>query len=327
MPPISGVNSPATPTITAHTANTNATTPIGKPISAGVSFNEGPNTHKTRVMYAPFASPDMVKMAIGQNLVRTQQGKPISPLICRTEQDKSELEKTRKISIREQEQEIEKLQSKISDHKEVVDLVKEGGFTHEEACDVGLLTPSELQKTEERLNVLLHTSDALKNLTITNSDALKSLSPDQHKLYVLGHGGPGLDLLAADPDCKQGKVTAYTLALQLAKAGLDPLFSDIRVTSCYSADTRVPVSLKDPDALKDASKPRILRNGNRREPFAQTLSTKMRNVGFTQVSVSGYHGQGLTFSSFMGDGKHHLHKLPDQESGTISSTVRQIFTP
>jgi len=71
---------------------------------------------------------------------------------------------------------------------------------------------------------------------------LNHLSPERDKLYVIGHGGAGLDLLAADEAVTQGHMSAKNLARQMEVSGLPKVFKDIRVTACYSADSIKPTS-------------------------------------------------------------------------------------
>lgn len=316
-----------------HSVETGVTATIGQATSASVSFHEGPNTHKKQgVLYAPFAAPDIVDMAIGKNMVRAQNGKPIYPLICRNEQDRATLEQVRTTQLSRWQADYEEDSLQL---KEYMGHMTQHGFTEEEARQNYPLGPKVFDKVQERLNnkypALI---DALTNLTIKSSDALKSLSPDQHKLYLLGHGGAGMNILAADQACQKGMVTAKEVAHQLAEGGLDKHFTDIRVTACWSADTCAPTSFQKVD-LERASQPQTQRSGFLglfgkkevvAEPFAQTLSNEMKREGFELPIVSGYHGLGMTFSSFSGE--HHLRRLPNsQESNTRASTVREVFIP
>ncbi|WCH23634.1 hypothetical protein [Aeromonas salmonicida] len=356
MPPINGVNT-ATPTITAHTANTDATTPIGQATSASVSFNEGPNTHKERAMYAPFPALDMVRIAAFENATRRRNGKTEAPLICGNQ---AELEGIRQGLISVNENAIKETLSIINeiqysienpviwdpldsaedspefwdpldsaeDSPEYWDKLDSGEIIPDRKSQFAYLQSWELEallvEQTEDLDMLSSVVDALKNLTIETSDALKLLSPGQHKLYVLGHGEPGSDVLSADSECRHGMVTAMKVAHLLAEQGLNKGFRDVRVTSCFSADTCVPTSFKEP-ALYKASQPLFAPNGDVvAEPFAQTLSNEMKRVGFEQPRVSGYHGAGL--SSIYAE--HHQYCLPDtQEPVVRASIVRQVFIP
>lgn len=315
-----------------HSVETGVTATTGQATSASVSFHEGPNTHKKQgVLYAPFAAPDIVDMAIGKNMVRAKNGKPIYPLICRNEQDRAALEQVRTTQLSSWQADYE---ADTLHLKEYMDQMTQQGCTEEEARQKYPLGPEGLEKVQKRIAKYQSLIDALTNLTIKSSDALKSLSPDQHKLYVVGHGGAGMNILAADHSCQQGMVTAKEVAHQLAEGGLDKHFTDIRVTACWSADTCAPTSFQKSD-LERASQPQTQRSGflglfgkNEvvAEPFAQTLSNEMKREGFELPIVSGYHGQGLTFSSFSGE--HHLRRLPNsQESNTRASTVREVFLP
>ncbi|MFV3350074.1 hypothetical protein [Aeromonas veronii] len=336
MQPISGVNSPATQTIAAatHAVKTDATTRTGQATSASVSPHEGPNTHKKQgVLYAPFAGSDIVNMAIGKNMVRAQQGKPIYPLISSNEQDKATLEQLRTTQLSSWKNDYA---ADLLFRQEYMDQMTQRGFTEQEARQYFPLGPEGFDKLQKGLTKYPPIIDALTNLTIKSSNDLKSLSPDQHKLYVVGHGGAGMDILAADEGCQHGMATAKDVAHQLAESGLDKRFTDIRVTACWSADTCAPTSFQK-SALDLAAQPKTQRSGflglfGKQElvaaPFAQILSNEMKREGFEQPRVKGYHGIGMTFSSFIGDGEHHLRRLPKtQESDARASTVRQVFIP
>ncbi|MBZ6067275.1 hypothetical protein LA374_13820 [Aeromonas schubertii] len=335
MPPINGVTTTASHSIVTHGVDTGATTRIGQATSANVSFHEGPNTHqKQGVLYAPFAAPDIVEMAIGKNMIRAQQGKPLYPLICRNEQDKATLEQLRTTLLNTRKEDYEVMTSGLNDY---INQMAKNGFTEEEARqNFPSGGPERFDRLQNNISKLPPMIDALTNLTIKGSDDLKLLPPNQHKLYVVGHGGAGMDILAADQACQQGMVTAKEVAHQLAEGGLDKRFTDIRVTACWSADTCAPTSFQK-SALDRASQPKTQQSGFLglfgfgkkevvAEPFAQTLSNAMKREGFEQPRVSGYHGTGMTFSSFLGE--HHLRRLPDsQESDARASTVRQFFIP
>ncbi|WP_108986483.1 hypothetical protein [Edwardsiella ictaluri] len=269
-------------------------------------------------------------MAIGKNMVRTKQSKPIYPLLSRNEQDKATLEQMRATLLSKWKEEYE---AEILHLKEYIDQITQHGLTEKEARQHYPLGPEGFDNIQKRIVKYCALIDALTNLTIKSSNDLKSLSPDQHKLYVVGHGGAGMDILAEDPACQQGMVTAKEIAHQLAEGGLDKRFTDIRVTACWSADTCEPTSFQK-SALDLASQPETQRSGFLglfgkkeivAEPFAQTLSNEMTREGFEQPRVSGYHGIGMTFSSF---GEHNLRRLPEsEESDARASTVRRVFIP
>lgn len=277
-------------------------------------------------MYAPFASEDMVQQALGRNLSRDTNNKPLYPLVARNDQDRDALEQWRQqksayFSQRAQpfEQTVQQMQSQHNLSRAQIR---------------NMMGAQDFDKAQAASQRFRQQSDILRRLEIRsneNGQELSKLRLDQHKLYIIGHGGPGMNILAADEECQQGMASAVEVAAQLATGKLDKAFGDIRVVACYSADTREPTSFHARD-LARAAKPDATRSGClglfgskvvEAEPFAQTLSNELKKNGFQQPDVAGYHGAGVTFSS-----DHQKRRmLNGQQADIRASDVRQRFTP
>lgn len=274
-------------------------------------------------MYAPFASKDMVAMVVGRNLSRSAKGQALYPMIARNDQEQELLEEFRQEKIGE-------LGQKYKNISGIVDSLRNKS---------NLPLDDKLAKlfgeAESALKILERQDEVLRRIEIRSNEAgqeLSRLQPNHDKLYIIGHGGAGMNMLAADPECREGRVTGKDVARQLADGGLDKAFVDIRISACYSADSRRPMSFHRQD-LERAAEPDTKRGGLlgvfgtrvvTREAFAQTLSNELNRVGFTQASVVGYHGAGVVYSN----GDHQMQCLPDTKHEDIrSSTVRQHFAP
>jgi len=270
------------------------------------------------VMYASFASEDIISQAMGRNLSRDKKGKKLYPLIAANNKDKSEIEASRQQKIsyftKKGNQFPQEVQDMQAASKMSVDQIRKamGAADYDKAILDG--------------KNFLRQADIFKRMEILSNEGGKELTKlknKKHKLYIIGHGGPGLNMLAADEDCKIGMMDASGLAEQLSNGGLDKKFSDIRAVSCYSADTRDPKSFKSKD-LAAAAKPDYDSKSPSTvtaEPFAQSLSNALSKVGFANPNVAGYHGGGVTMSS-----EHHYRRLPGSQQQDIrSSKARERF--
>ncbi|NOJ23248.1 hypothetical protein [Vibrio coralliilyticus] len=280
---------------------------------------------KQGAIYAPFAAEDIVTQALGRNLPRASQGKELYPLISRSDQDKATLEQHRN-------EQIADLSKHIQFDNKINEIVQNTGATRDEIRQ--LMGPDLFDKGMSADLRFKQEVDVLKRLDIQSNEGQQQLSKLQagkDKLYIVGHGGAGMNILAADQACAQGKVTAGDLASQLREGGLPKSFNDIRVTACYSADTKSPKSFHHKD-LQRAAQPTTHKTGFlglfgpkevKAEPFAQTLSNKLKSEGFEQPDVTGYHGAGVSLSP-----EHHHRRLPEtKEQDARSSTVKQHFYP
>ncbi|MPV70219.1 hypothetical protein [Burkholderia sp. BE17] len=287
----------------------------------------GPSSQKSGSLYAAFASKDIVTQALGKNLARSYKGKQLYPLIARNDEDQVLLEKFR-------EKQVSELRGSGSKFFRTIEQFQsDHHFSYGQAREK--LGADVFDKSEAASRKFLWQAEILERIEIRSNEAGQALSrlrPSHDKLYILGHGGAGMDILAADAKCLEGMVKGKDVARQLADGGLDKAFSDIRVTACYSADSRKPMSFH-PEDLVRAAKPDTKRGGlfgvfgakvATREPFAQTLSNELNRVGFAQPSVVGYHGAGVTFPP----NDHHVQHLPEvDQADKRSSEVRQHFAP
>lgn len=325
MPGPLGINS-AQGALPIHATQTASTPQAGQATGASSSPLPGPSSQKTGSLYAAFASEDIVQQALGKNLSRDTNGKPLYPLIARNDQDRGALEQWR------QHEANDLTQRSQSFNQGIQKLQSQHGLTRDQIRTA--MGPQSFDAGQAAANRLQQEADILARMEIRsnqNGQELAHLRPGNDKLYIIGHGGPGMNILAADQQCLQGKATAADVAGQLASGGLDKAFSDIRVTACYSADTRAPSSFA-PRHLAQAAKPNTERSGFlglfgtktvKAEPFAQTLSNELKKAGFAQPNVAGYHGAGVTFST-----DHQQRRLPGtQEADVRSSDVRQRFAP
>lgn len=276
-------------------------------------------------LYAPFASKDMVEKAVGFNIARLVAGKPVYPLIARNDKECGELEQWRRSKI-------EQLNEKTNSASLLIKAIQDKSNLTRDALRIEFGAKA-FDKLSSDITQLQRTVDTLNHLEILSNQThrkLAALRPGVDKLYLLGHGAPGVGKLSADPSGLPA-VTAKELARQLATGGLNVKFKDFRVAACHSADARYPESFKPGDLIR-AAQVAVETDGywncfgfgtSPDKPFAQSLCNELKKAGFKQPEVSGYHGSSVTYST-----THHYCRLPDtQEEDVRSSTVRRRFTP
>ncbi|WP_455872395.1 hypothetical protein [Serratia proteamaculans] len=250
-------------------------------------------------IYIPFAAPDLVDQSLGLNLHRHLKGKALYPLIGSNQNVLVEMEKLRAAEVIKLTTQI----NEVSDQLQKVDisLKSEADWNSEtlrnkishETFDSFVIS---VAKLSQQLSVL-------KNMQFSRK-SLSQLSPERDKLYVLGHGGAGIDLLAADEEMTLGHMSAKTLVKQMEKGGLPKTFKDIRITACYSADSMKPTSFSS-EELDETSGALRQKTGILRElfnpptditPLAKSISRELNRLGYKSTRVTGYHGAGVTFS-------------------------------
>ncbi|CAI1993571.1 hypothetical protein SERMPA_00120 (plasmid) [Serratia marcescens] len=208
--------------------------------------NDGLAPNKQGYIYLSFIALDMVEQSLGYNLPRAEKGKPLYPVIVPDDSAKEKIEQLRSDKVKELEASYNKSYGLLNELR-LMGLSEDDIFKQ--------LGP------ELHQDLIKGMANNLRDLTVLTSIIYKSnqggrvlsqLRAPADKLYVMGHGGAGMDILAADQAVKQGKVTSGELARQLARGGLPKAFSDIRVTACFSADSIEPQSFA-PEELERTS--------------------------------------------------------------------------
>lgn len=286
--------------------------------------NDGLAPNKQGYIYLSFIAPDMVEQPLGYNLPRAEKGKPMYPVIVPDDRAKEQIEQLRS----------DKVEELKASYKNADGLLKQ-------LRNMGLSEDDIIQQVGPELhqNLTKGMANNLRDLNVLTSiryqsnqggRALSQLRAPADKLYVMGHGGAGMDILAADQAVTQGKVTSGELARQLARGGLPKAFSDIRVTACFSADSIEPQSFAPEELERTSSLYEVKPEGflgrfkkKTIQSFAQSLSNALGKEGFSQAVVSGYHGAGVTFTQQ----ENHSRRLKGGGKEDVrSSTVRRQFT-
>lgn len=329
----------------------------GRP-SSGDSSMPDQSIQRQAVIYAPFVAEDMINQSLGINLIRQGSGKSVLKMIVQDEQSRDQLIQLKNEKVREfiekGRQYPESVQRVLSEtgislnkycevigKQEIVKKSQEGGgdylasiqktmhekgMTFEQYCES--LGRSSYDRGIEAAGKWTHQASVLQQMEIrSNADGveLSRLRPEYDRIYVIGHGGAGMDVLAADSAVTQGRITAAELARQFSEGGLHHDFRDIRVTACHSADTRIPAAFSTPDMERAAQVelgPKKFGFFGRREvsrqSFAQSLSGELYKLGYSNANIIGYHGAGVTF----GGQEHRARRLVNEEGRTIGSDVR-----
>lgn len=171
--------------------------------------------------------------------------------------------------------------------------------------------------------------------TVRAFDATQFRFSPEQRLYIVGHGGAGLDRIAVD-----GKVFSMRdVATTLKTVGVPKDIRDVRLTSCHSADVSVPPDLQTPD-LGTYSRPIVEKTRfigitvgeTVRWAPAEHLSDALAEAGFNQAVVTGYHGAGIHFDGLRFP-EHalrnpHVPTAPgyDANAAVRRSTVAQRFS-
>ncbi|MEN3033156.1 MARTX multifunctional-autoprocessing repeats-in-toxin holotoxin RtxA [Chromobacterium amazonense] len=339
----------------------------GRPAS-GDSTMPDQSIQRQAVIYAPFVAEDMITQGLGINLTRQENGKSVLKMIALDEQSREQLIQLRNEKVRDfleksrlYPESVKRVMSEagisLNKYCEVIGkqeiirksnegggdylasvqkAMREKGMNFEQYCeslgrnyyDIGI----------EAAAKWTHQATVLQQMEIrSNADGveLTRLRPEYDRIYVIGHGGAGMDILAADSAVTQGRVTATELARQFSEGGLHRDFRDIRVATCHSADTRSPASFSTPDLERAAQVelgPKKFGSFGKREvsrqSFAQSLSSELYKLGYSKAGITGYHGAGVRFS----EQEHRTRRLVNEEGRRIGSDVRasearRVFFP
>ncbi|MGW7678904.1 hypothetical protein [Shewanella sp. S23-S33] len=157
--------------------------------------------------------------------------------------------------------------------------------------------PSELSSEQYRsLNVnekIAYTLNqtAKKQINISLRDLNLS---EFSKLYILGHGAAGLDVIKSGGKTFDVKQIVDTLE----ENNILSEIKDLRVTSCNSADKNSPKSMSSRDISEANEKPGFFSKmifGDKKS-LVELISEEVWIRGYTDISVSGYHGSGVFYN-------------------------------
>ncbi|HGZ6746076.1 TPA: OspB protein [Vibrio parahaemolyticus] len=131
-----------------------------------------------------------------------------------------------------------------------------------------------------------------KNVVINELDLT-----EYTKVYVLGHGSAGVGVI------KSGEqyFNVEDIVNLLEKNGILSTIKDIRFVSCQSADKRAPVSMSDKDIQEANCDKGMLHRAifGTGKSLIDLISSEIWSRGYSDISVSGYHGNGVFY-----DGKN-----------------------
>lgn len=117
---------------------------------------------------------------------------------------------------------------------------------------------------------------------------------DFSKLYILGHGGAGVDFIKSGDKTFNVKEIVDTLE----ENNILNKIKDLRVTSCKSADKTSPKSMSPEDIIEANSKTSFLSDiiFGKNMSLVELISEEVWDRGYTDISVSGYHGNGVFYN-------------------------------
>ncbi|WP_157380736.1 hypothetical protein [Burkholderia ubonensis] len=148
-------------------------------------------------------------------------------------------------------------------------------------------SPAERPMLTGRANhdVGIYFAYALRNVRAVMAGEFE-FSPNQ-KIYIVGHGSASSDKIRVDDKI----LTMKDVSQELEKIGVPKNIRDVRLTSCYSADSRKISTLKG-ENLSDFCE-KFEENGCVRKAPAKHLLDEMGKAEFDEVTITGYHGAGV----------------------------------
>ncbi|EJG0104759.1 OspB protein, partial [Vibrio parahaemolyticus] len=131
-----------------------------------------------------------------------------------------------------------------------------------------------------------------KNVVINELDLT-----EYTKVYVLGHGSAGVGVIKSGDQY----FNVEDIVNLLEKNGILSTIKDIRFVSCQSADKRAPVSMSDKDIQEANCDKGMLHRAifGKEKSLIDLISNEIWSRGYSDISVSGYHGNGVFY-----DGKN-----------------------
>lgn len=309
-----------------------------------VSQSKSLKIEKQGMIYSPFTVQDSVMSCVGRNINRLLQGKALYPVIVRDDNAKMQFEQSKrqlhsdwqKVADYHNKQ-IEKLEVKHGDINNHLNKLKTLHQRYNDPTIHKLI--NEIEKSIQQKAIYTALCQVLNQLEIkSNKDdhSLEKLSTKHNKLYIIGHGLAGNAAIYSESDHEKRKyLSGFSLAQELANAGLSKNFSDFRTSACWSADSK-PIYSFDKQELNEASQPIKIdkpwlffwkTKTLERHAFAQELSDSLGVMGFYNAQVTGYHGAHNTIPN----GLHQIQEVESQTTHTPiqarSSKVKHVFTP
>jgi len=223
------------------------------------------DSRKNALIYSPFATKITLLYMICRNADRLDRGKPASPLFVNSERQANYLKMMLSEWIRLSKNSPKaKEDPVISTIRTLVDPDLKPIFRR------GDLVSALLPK-----NVLIYSLER---------NGLQHLQTGRNKIYIIGHGLPGISyLIDTEEKCGSFFCRYSTLAKNFIAAKLSPDFDDFRLVSCHSGDDKV---------LRGTTLPP---GGQIDRAMAQQLANALAKQGFSHAQVMGYRGQGIVY--------------------------------
>ncbi|WP_157003261.1 hypothetical protein [Ralstonia sp. A12] len=253
--------------------------------------------------YQPFVGNGSVYSVAGDAMRRIANGKAPYPVIVANEADARAFQ----VQVEEVKREITGMRASAS---------KPSKRTRK---------PAEQASKNAKQALMLNALESLQVLDAQTTGVLTKLQSDRSKLYIGGHGAPGAESVAnLLADGSQVLLSAQALSMQLKGAGLPEDFKDIRSRACWSANRTRPHNFSRFER-EFAGKPDLEARRGRQAPLAVHLLNALHADGFTQASVTGYHGMSVHLPSTFGQELHAAQRLGE---GPVKrrSTLKERFT-
>ncbi|MTC22200.1 hypothetical protein [Providencia sp. wls1938] len=161
--------------------------------------------------------------------------------------------------------------------------------------EYGIIRPQKTGLSDD--DVGSHFIYALQNVSAYHASNFQF--KDNQKIYVHGHGGAGKNSLQVD----NLKLNMSEVVKALSDMGVPKTVKDIRLTSCYSADTKPINNIKAPDLgtysksfIKKSTFLGIPINEETVKAPAAHLLEALNDAGYNNVTVTGYHGAGMYYN-------------------------------
>ncbi|WP_018691158.1 hypothetical protein [Algicola sagamiensis] len=262
---------------------------------------------KAGYYFAPFATEDIVNMLVSDNASRILRGKsPYEVIVESSAYRDKMLESFQKWSRLEQNQIHFAATEYLQYTADFKGIQPSNGATFTDLEIQQILTDSSFENTQafiKHYRIVQSYDWTLAHILDNKKTKILSRLDERSKLYVQGHGAPGENRVSTKPF---GAKSTEDLVRTFESGGLSKDFQDIRITSCWSADTCQITTFKASTLAHSMKgntkwKQRILPNliiGSKRKthPLARQMADVLKKKGYSQIQVTGYHGAGVTNS-------------------------------
>lgn len=222
-------------------------------------------------IYATFFNKDMITQAIEINASRVLQGKEPYPILSSDSQKLMETGLASYIeSNRDAFKRVESLSTKVDKY----------------------LNKTSIEALHKKAPVKIKVLGALLALRKTPIISLDKANPKiLEKIYIVGHGFAGSNMIAATPDGSKSVKTSEMVVSEIKQLinSIPDKKIDIRMMQCESADRETAMTMNKAALAENAQ------SKEGAQPLARYMADALSRQGI-QATVQGYHGLGVSWA-------------------------------